>query len=812
MHPLRQAIRQVFRAPGLTSVVVLSLALGIGANTIVFSWIDTILLRPLSGVPESQNIVALLPSYEGAATGGHTISLPDIQDYNDMPDILVGVIGSQITPAALQTHDQLQWLYGQVVTGNFFEVLQVSPQPGLGRTFQSAEITKPGGDPLLVISDKCWRTRFEADPGIVGRVVEINRHAFTIIGVMPPEFHGTMSGILPDFWAPVSMHREIMNSGSLDSRSDRWLHTQARLLPGVSPEQAEAAFEVRARQIAEAHPENRKWGVVTVPMWKTPYGGQAIFLPLLRVLAVVGITILLLVTANVANLLVAKATARQHETAIRLAIGAGRSHLIRQWLTESAVYASIGGALGLLFSLWGASLFSVFIPSTYLPIGYGFGLNGRVVGITVGLTALTGLLFGLAPALFASRADVQSALKNGGRAGSQGGSANRLRNLLVIGEIALALMLLVGAGLCIRGSQAAREIDPGFDPDGRLIAGMRIGMNGYDEARGLSFYRQLFQRLQSTPGVESAALSSWFPLGFEGGPGIGIEVPGYTPAPNETMGVSYAIISPHYFDTLDIKLLAGRDFNDLDDMDHPPAMIINRAMAERYWPGREALGQIVRTWRGEATVVGIVETGRYRALNEAPQSFAYLPYGQGVWDLNLGVVLNPAGGDARNLIPILRQAVEATDSNVALWATQPMNDFVDAAYLVNDISTTLLSALGVVALLLAAMGIYGVMAFMVGRRLPEFGIRIALGAGPRQVAELVFKDGLRLVLAGLILGGLGAWAAGTGLAAALPGVSSHDLLAFISVATILVLVALLACWLPARRAMHVDPIEALHAE
>ncbi len=812
MNTLRYAFRQLIRAPGFTLVVVLSLALGIGANTIVFSWIDTILLHPLPGVRDGDRIVALIPTFEGGETGGHTISPPDIADYAALDNMFEGVIGSQVTPAHLRFEDQTQWVYGQIATGDFFRMLGISALPGLGRVFTPADADKPGGNPVLVIGEACWRNRFGADPDIVGREVELNQHPFTIIGVVPAAFRGTMSGLTADFWAPVTMHREVANFGSLDQRTDRWLHTQARLRPGVSIEQAQAAVGVRSRQIAETWPENRGQGVVLLPMWRTPYGGQAVFLPALRVLAVVGVVILLLVTANVANLLVARATARQQETAIRLAIGAGRRHLVGQWVTESLLYALCGGALGVMFTLWGASLFTIFMPDTPLPAGYDFTLNSRVLGMALGLSVLTGLIFSLAPAVFAARASVHDALRSGGRSGTQGGRAHRLRNALVVGEIALALVLLVGAGLCIRGSQKAREIDPGFDPQGVLVASLRIGMNGYDEDRGLVFYQQLHQRLEAAPGVKSVGLTSWLPLGFEGGPAIGVRIPGYSPAPNENMVVPLSIISPGYFDTLRIPLLAGRDFTDADDRESGPVMIINQAMAERYWPGRDAVGQKVRTWRGEATVVGIAATGRYRSLNEVPMNFLYLPYQQGVWDLNLGVALRTAGGDERSLLPVLRRELAALDPEVAFWSALPMTEYIGAAYLVNNIATTLLAGLGVIALLLAAIGIYGVMAFMVGRRLPEFGIRIALGAAPHDVAGLVLRDGLRLVALGLLLGALGAWGAGVGLASVLPGVTAHDLPALIGVAGTLTTVALLACWLPARRAMRVDPIEALRTE
>jgi predicted permease len=810
MTDLRHALRQLSRAPIVSLIAVLSLALGIGANAIVFSWIDAILLRPLPGVRDGEEIVALL-SRHGTAIG-HTVSPPDIADYNSMQDTFVGVIGSQITPASLTIDRETQWVFGQIATANFFDVLGVEALPGLGRTFLPGDADKPGGNPVLVLSEGCWRRRFGADPAIVGRSVLLNQHAFTVIGVVPAEFRGTMSGLIADFWAPVTMHAQVGNMGSLTHRQDRWLHTQARLRPGVSLEQAQVAIDVRARQLAETYPENREQGIALVEMWNTPYGGQAVFRPALAILAIVCVLILLIVTANVANLMLARATARQRETAIRLAVGAARWRLLRLWLTESLVLGLLGGLLGLVFSMWGTALFTFFMPETPLPAGYAFELNGRLVAFTTSLAVLTGIIFGLAPGIHALGADLNEVLKQGGRSGATGHRGGILRRSLVVAEVALALMLLVGAALCIRGTRDARRIDPGFDPQGTLIAGMRIGMNGYDQTRALVFYRELHERLAAAPGVAAAGMATWFPLGFEGGPGVPVEVEGYTPAPDEDLVVPYSIISPGYLDAMRISLVAGRDFTDRDNSKSGPVMIVNEAMARRFWPGQNPVGRKVRTWRGTAEVVGVVPTGKYRSLNEGAMPFLYFPYQQGVWDLNLGVVLRSASGDPRSLATTLRKELSALDPTVALWVTMPMRDHIEAAYIVNSIATGLLTALGVVALVLAAMGIYGVMAYTVSQRVPEIGVRMALGAQPGDIVCMVLSTTVRLLVPGVVIGGVVAWWAGAGMAHAIPGVAAFDLPAFITVIVLLSAVALLACWLPARRAAQVDPLTALRSE
>lgn len=808
---LRQAFRQFVHTPSVTAIAVASLALGIGANAIVFSWIESILLRPLPGAREGDAIVAVL-QMQGTEPTGHCVSPPDIADYGELTDVFAGVIGSQITPACLTIEQQPVWLYGQIATANFFDVLGVHALPGYGRTFQATDGDKPGGNPVLVLSERCWRQHFGADPAIIGRSVQLNRHPFTVIGVVPGQFHGTMGGLLADFWAPVTMHREVANFGSLDQRTDRWLHTQARLQPGVSIERARAAIALRARQVAEVYPGNRDISATVMPLRDAPYGGQAIFMPVLGVLAVVGLVVLLLVVANVANLLLARATARERDTAVRLAVGAGRRHIVMQWVAESLLLALAGGALGLLLSIWGTSLFDYLMPETPLPAGYDFTPSTRVLVAVAALTLAAGLGFGLAPALHATRANVQEVLKRGGRSDGSGSSSARMRGALVVTEVALALALLVGAALCIRGTQRAREIDPGIDPRQVLVSGLRIGMNGYDEPRALQFYRELRQRMATAPGVEVAALSSWVPLGFEGGPSIGMRVEGYTPAPGENMSVPYAIVSPDYFAALRVPLRAGRDFTERDDTTSQPVIIINQAAADKYWPGQDPLGRKVRTWRGTAEVVGVVATGKYRALDEPAMPFVFLAYQQGAWDLNLGPVVRASAGDPRALTTTLRAELHKLDPGVALWAALPMEHYIAAAYLRHHIATLLLSALGVVALVLAAMGIYGVMAYHVTQRVPEIGVRMALGAQAQDIMRMVLGTALRLLVPGLVLGGLIALWAGRGLAHALPGVSTLDPVAFVSVALLLSSIAMLACWLPARRATKVDPLTALHAD
>lgn len=810
MSDLKYALRVLWKTPAFTAVALLSIALGVGATTTVFCWIQEVLLRPLPGISRPEQMVVLCSARHGRIWD--TVSRPDLLDYGTLTNVFAGVIGSQITPACLAVAGQQQWAYGQIATANFFDVLGVKPL--LGRTFIAEEDRRPGGAPVLVLSEGYWRRRFGADPNVIGRTVEVNRHGFTIVGVVPMAFRGTMSALLCDFWAPLAMHEQVANFGSWEERGDRWLHTQARLQPGVSRTRAQAAVGLLARQLRESYPDtNREIELQVLPVWKAPYGGQSMLLPVLSLLFVVSVGVLLIVAANVANLLLARATARQKEIAIRLSLGVGRSRLIRQLLTESVVLGVLGGGLGALFAAWATGLFELFMPKTYLPIGYAFGLNAGTLGFTMLVSVVTGVVFGLAPAFQASRLNLNDTLKEGGRTSGSAVRHQGLRSALVIAEVALALVLLVGAGLCIKGFRKARETDIGFDPRQVLLAGLRVGMNGYTEETAPVFYRQLRERLASLPGVRSAALASWFPLGFEGGASTSFEVPGYDRRPTEEMGAQYVIVSPGYFDTLRVPLLEGREFTDQDDTTRDRVVIINEHMAKRYWPGQSPLGRKLITFGGrtEMTVVGVAKAGKYRTLGEQPAMFIYLPYQQGVWDLNLGVALRTEG-EPITFTGALREAIHGLDPGVEVWALLTMPEFIQAAFLGQRIVSGLLLVMGAVALVLAAMGIYGVMSYLVSQRTHELGVRLALGASAGRVTQLVLSQGMRLAGIGLGVGLVGAVAVSHLLTNFLYGVSPFDPATFLGVAVVLSLVSLTACFLPAWRAARVDPMVVLRSE
>lgn len=803
---LRYACRQLRRSPGFTAVVIVTLALGIGANATVLCWLRNLVQRPVPGAVDQPSLAVILSNW-----GGGNASLPDVRDLGALNSVLAGSAVSMTTPASLAVGDELSWTYGQIVSANFFDLLGVRPL--LGRGFQPGEDTVPGGNPVVVIGERLWRQRFGADPQIVGRTIDLNRHRFTVVGVAPAVFRGTMNGLRCEFWAPVSMFKEITTRGdfSLERRNYRGFHTIARLRSGVSIDQAQAAFATVDARLAAAFPAtNRGVHHRLLPYTKCPYGAQSIA-PVLHLLLAVTLGVLLIVTANVANLMLARAESRRREIAIRLATGASRWRLVRQLLTESIALALPAGLLGLVVATWGVDLLGWFVPRSNMPIDLsGFRLDAATVGLTLLLTLAAGIFFGLLPALQSLSPKLYETLKDSGR--STGGARHhRIARTLVVAEVALALTLLIASDLCLKGLRQAARLDLGFDPEHVLVAQLQVGMNGHNSETAMVFYRQLEQRLATLPGVEQAALATWFPLGFGGCKGLGAEVEGYVPPAGQDPTYEYAALSPGYFDTLRIPLLAGRDFTETDDAEAPPVAIVNEAFAQRFWPGRGAVGRRFRSdgrWR---TVVGVVKTGRYETIHEEPRCFFYLPYRQRLPDLDLNICVRTAG-DPAAFANVLRQAVASVDPRVELYGTIPMTEAAAHGLLGQRIATNLLSALGAVALFLAAMGVYAVMAHAIGQRTQEFGIRLALGASPTAVLRLVGREGLGLAVVGILVG-LGLTAAVSRLLTGfIHGVSAFDPVVFLLMSAALLLIVVAATCLPARRATRVAPLVALRAE
>jgi predicted permease len=766
-----------------------------------------VLQRPLPGVVRQEQIAALVSNQ-----GGGNVSLLDLRDLAALDRVFAGGVATQITPASLLVDRTPLWIYGQIATANFFDLLGV--RPILGRTFLSEEDRQPGGNPVMVIRETLWRRVFGADPKVIGRTVDLNRHPFTIIGVVPAEFTGTMTGVRCEFWTPVSMVSETASWGRafLTSRQSRGFHNAVRLLPGVSLAQAQAAVDALDRHLAVTLPmTNREVHHRVVVYADCPYGAQSVLGAPLKLLLVVSAGVLLIVTANVANLLLARAATRQKEIAIRLAAGASRRQLIKLLLMESLLLALVGGAGGILLASWLVDSLGAFVPAGQIPVALNCSLEVPTLAATLGLTLVTGLGFGLLPAWQATRPRLYEVLKEGGRASATGGVAqHHIRRGLVVAEIALALVLLISAGLCLQGLRRARQADFGFAPDRVLLAGLQLGMNGYNEQTGRVFYRRLQQRAAALPGVDEAALASWLPLGLAGCKGHGVDVGGYVRAPGENPTFEYAIISPRYFATLRIPLVAGRDFNESDDSAAPAVAIVNEHFARKFWPGQDPIDHQFRAAGRLRTIVGVAKAGKYRKLDEVAWPFFYLPYTQYVPDLDLNLCVKTRGEPAA-MADTVRRTVRELDPAVDVWGSMPMSLHVEGAFFGQHLVSSLLLLLGAVAILLAAMGVYAVMAYAVSQRTQEFGVRLALGASPGQVLRLVLTEGFRLAGLGVVVGLLLAGATTRLLAGFLYGVHPFDPLVFFTVSALLAAIALLACWLPARRATKADPMVALRA-
>ena len=824
----RYAIRGLVKRPGFTAIAVLTLALGIGANTAIFSVVNATLLLPMP-VADPDRLVYV---FNGPA--GSVFSYPDYAALRDQNNVFDGLLAFGGIAASLNSNDQTDLTNGAIVTGNFFDVIGVRAQ--LGRVFSTDDDKTPGGHPVVVISQGLWQRRFAGDPNIVGRQLLLNGNTFTVIGVLPAGFNGLQLGPIRDLYVPMMMQHTMrppragysgeMNPDLLQTRGNRWLFSVGRLKPGVAPEQAQASLALIAQQLAETYTVNRGRGVSVSPFSQgdNPSNRQQLSSVARLLMGVVGI-VLLIACANVANLLLARSSARTKEIAVRLAIGATRWRIVRQLLTEGVLLATLGGVAGLLLAWWATRYLSAMPPPTgALPITPQFTIDRRVLLFTLGLSLLAGIVFGLAPALRASRPALIPALKDDAAAFFERTRMFGLRNLLVVTQVALSVVLLIAAGLFLRSLRQAQTIDPGFDAEKIVSLPLNINLLRYTSTQGREFYRQVIERVEAIPGVESASLarvavvtggSSVRSLLIEGRAGSGNQFrsEGSGTAPGDAESVSSNVVGPRYFQTMGIGLMQGRDFNSQDTQDHPPVVIVNEAFVRRHFPSEDALGKRLSfggaqgPWR---EIVGVVRTSKYFSLGEGPTPVAYLPLSQNHetgMSLHVRTTVDPS-----TVAGSIRNEVQALERNLPLGNPETMSVRIANSLYAARMGAILLMVFGGLALLLASIGLYGVMAFAVSRRTRELGIRVALGARPGDVFRLVLRQGMTLVVAGLVVG-MGAAAMVTRLLAAfLYGVSTRDTLTFIAIPVLLTLVALLACYLPARRATKVDPLTALRYE
>jgi macrolide transport system ATP-binding/permease protein len=815
IHDLKYAFRLLIKSPAFTAVAVLSLALGIGANSAIFSLVNAVLLRPIP-VDGADRLVSVFTT-DQRNPGNLPLSHLNYKDLRSQNQVFTDMGAFTFAQVNWSTGKESEQILLQVVSGNYFSVL--GAQPAIGRGFLPEEDVK--ATPVVVISQGFWDRNLGKDPNVVGRTLTLNRTPFTIVGVAPEGFTGTLLGGNPAGWVPMAMHDVVQpNFDWYEQRRGLFLFAFGRLKPGVPVEQARANLRGVFGQLEQAFPvDNKGRSAGAVPLLDArlnPNGqdGAPIVQRSVILMTVVGI-VLLIACANIANLLLARATRRRKEIAVRLALGAERSRLVRQLLTESLLLSAIGGVLGMLLAYW---LLDVLIAGDLqlpFPIGDDVTVDGRVLTFTALLALSTGLLFGLAPALQASRPDVVPVLKNemvpsvANQRGWRG--LFSLRQALVICQVALSLVSLVAAGLFFRSLNHAKAIDPGFETRGVLMMNVNLGREGYTPDRGQLFYQQVVERLSGLPGVRHVSVAQGAPLA--GGLLRSVFPEGADTTTRDRILVQVNSVSPGYLDTLGIPLLRGRDFSLNDTTGAPLVVVINETMAQRFWPGEEAIGKRFKFFGDEqfTTVIGVARNSKYNGVAEDPIPFIYQPLRQN-YSPNAALHVR-AEGNATGLASAMRAAVLEIDPTLSVFNIRTLEEQVSDSLGALRVNVVMLATFGSLALLLASIGLYGVASYAVSQRTREIGVRMALGARPSSVLGLVLGRGLMLVGIGVALGLGAAILISTRISPTLlPNVSVRDPLTLVSTAALLSVVALVANYIPARRATRIDPLLALRAE
>ena len=812
LQDIRFGHRVFASSPAFACAAVLTLGVGIASTTTVFSWIDSVILHPYPGTTRSDELAALEMVTAGAPNGGTAASWLDYRDYRDRFKSLSGLAVHRQCAFTLDDAQPARLAWGELVSGNYFEVMGV--EPVLGRVFTREEHGDSlGAYPVVVISARMWRSYFQSDPKIIGRIMRVNRHALTIVGVVPARFRGTSPVMQFDFWVPVTMGVTLgsLPDTAFSERGARgMLDTICRRRPGISVRQASAEAMALAAGLTAANPKtNRGVGAVVLPTWEMHNGVNELLRAPLGILLAISFVVLLIVCANVSNLLLARAVGRQREFGIRCALGAGRLRIAVQVLTETLVLAGAGAGVGMLMLLWMQGSLLGMVPSIGFPITVGYALNSRILAYTAVACVTAALISGVSPAMFVFRSNLNEVLKEGSRSDTAGAASRRTRSLLVVGEVALATVALVGAGLFVRSFRNIRAIHPGFDSSRVLFGRFFIETAGYDGNQIQQFAVRLKQRLLTAPVVEAVAYTDFVPLSTTAGPWNYVTVEGYTPAPGETNSVNRALVSPGYFDTMRIPLLEGRDFNTRDERTTEPVMIVNQSFAKRFFHGKSPLGHKVRVVGKSCTVVGLARDSKYFGPTEPPTPHFYLAFQQFYSSSpELYFLLRTTTPPVQS-VPLLRRAVFETDPNASAFHTVPLAEYTEVATFGQKVAANLMAALGLMCLLLAAVGLYSVMSYTVTQRIPEIGIRIAMGATPRNVIGMVVGQGIALAAAGVALGAVASLAAARFVSSMLCGVNPNDPWSFVLAGLFLGLIALLAAWLPAFRATRIDPISAL---
>jgi len=807
LQDLRFGLRMLRKSPGFTVVAILTLALGIGANAAVFSWIEGLLIRPYPAVSHQERMYALVGSSR-SEPGNPDISWPDFLDFARNCKLVESFIADEIAGATLGIGSRSESVTGSIVSANYFEALGV--RPIVGRGFKPGEDTGRNANPVVVISYRLWQEMFNGDPNIIGKTQRFNRVPFTIIGVAPENFCGTFVGRYIEFWVPASMRQALGGSYALDDRNARWIEGYVILKPGVARAQAQSEISAVAARLASAYPDaDTGRDVCILPLWLTPFNHAGELLPTLEIMSAVVAFVLLIACANVGNLLLVRFFLRRHEMMVRLALGAARLRLVRQLLTESLILSVFAAVGGLLVARWCRNALVLFYPSTafiaYLP----GKIDWRVLALSIGVCVFATVLFGLIPAAQASKLDLAAALKSemGGLVSGQ--SRSRLRSGLVLVQLSLSFVLLVGAGLLLRSLRAMENSNPGFSTRAMFTYVDLFG-SGYGAQRAEDFQKQLIGRLQSLPGIESVAFSSFIPLDLAS-PSFGaVKVDGYVPPPNEKPIVPYSKVGPRYFSTLSIPLISGREFAVTDDKTAAPVAVVNEQMARQFWNGRNPIGQRLEVKGVSMQVVGVVGTSKYQYISEPPRSFFFVPILQ---NPESGAYLNiRTSMPAQTVASTLGNELRAMDPDLANDSLLTLQDEVNRATSSQRAAAALLFVLGGLALALATIGLYGVMSYTVSQSRRELGLRMALGANSSNLLWHVISRSLLLTISGIALGAVAALELARFAANMLYHISPRDPLAFGLAFAIMTFASLAACIWPAWRASRTDPMLALRYE
>jgi len=808
---VRYSLRMIAKAPGFAAIAILTLALGIGANTTIFSWINSALLNPVPGLARSSEVVSLTLSKPG--DNPFPFTYPDLEAMRTGQQSFTSIAACSFAQMSLTGKGKPERVFGMLASANYFDVLGV--RPILGRGFLTVEDEKPGGAPVAVISYRLWQTHFGANPNIVGQTIEINQHPYTIVGVTPPVFQGSQTGVRTEIWVPIMMEAQLNPLGDLlHDHHQFWLLAFGRLKPGVVVQQAQEEMTLRLKREVKNYPEEHKGhdSVTVYPLWRNPFGLNFFLSTLLPALMAISGLVLLLACANVANLMLVRSVGRRREIAIRMSLGASRWRLARQLLVESLMLALAGGVVALLITFWTQGTLMKFLPVTEdIPLALSVTADRTVLLAALVISVLTGVIFGILPALRSSGVAPVAVLKEDTGTASGGLRKARLASGLVVAQISLSLLLLICAGLFIRSFLSAQQINPGFNPHNVLIASYDLFTAGYSDSSGAEFDRQLVKKLEVLPGMQSVALSDRVPLGFGGG-STSVKPEGYVSQANESMETQVAIITPNYFQTMQIPIVKGRDFTLQDTKSSQRAVIVSETFVDRYWPHQEALGKqlysdLPKEW---FTVVGVARDSKVSGLNEKPTPFLYLPLYQ-VYKTTM-IINARVAGDPLTFGQTIKNTIHELNADLVVFDVTTLELRGQFASFGQRVAGTFVGAFGLLALVLAAVGIYGVTAYTTKQRTHEIGIRMTLGATKQDVLRLVLGHGLRLMLAGVGLGLVLAFVLTRFLSSLLLGVTSTDALTFSSVALLLCAVALFACFIPARRAMRVDPMVALRYE